>query len=233
VQSPGREPGLLSRLPQKILMPLSHARALVGLFTMALAFVAAAAVVPDDPSKVVPLALGTTIPTVAVRDADGSERRLGPQTITQPTVLIFYRGGWCPYCNTHLGELRHAEGPLLELGYELLFLSADRPELLYSSLKEPGIRYTLLSDARMDAARAFGIAFRVDDATVAKYKAFGIDLEATSGEAHHQLPVPAVFIVDRRGIVQFAYANPDYKVRLSSEDLLSEARRVAGLPPAK
>jgi peroxiredoxin len=215
-------------------MPLSHARALAGLLAMILASAAAAAaLVPDDPSKTVPLAVGTTIPTVAVRDADGSERTLGPQTITQPTVLIFYRGGWCPYCNTHLGELRHAEGPLLELGYELLFLSADRPELLHSSLKEPGIRYTLLSDARMDAARAFGIAFRVDDATVAKYKAFGIDLEAASGEAHHQLPVPAVFIVDQQGIVQFAYANPDYKVRLSSEDLLSEARRVARLSPAK
>lgn len=163
------------------------------------------AAVPQDPAQVVPLAVGTTI----------------------PTVLIFYRGGWCPYCNTHLGELRKAEAPLVDLGYDLLFLSADRPELLYSSLKEPGLNYTILSDARMAAARAYGVAFRVDDATAARYKGFGIDLEAASGETHHELPVPAVFIVDRSGVIRFVYANADYKIRLAPEVLLAEARRVA------
>jgi peroxiredoxin len=144
------------------------------------------------------------------------------------TVLIFYRGGWCPYCNAHLHELKQAEPDLLTLGYDIYFLSADRPELLYSSLKEPDIHYTLLSDARMTAARAYGIAFRVDDATVARYESFGIDLEAASGETHHELPVPAVFILDRKGVIRFAYANPDYKVRLNANDLLAAARKVAG-----
>jgi len=38
--------------------------------------------------------------------------------------------------------------------YELVFLSADRPELLYSSLKEPDISFTLLSEARRVRQRA-------------------------------------------------------------------------------
>ncbi len=190
-----------------------------------------AAGVPDDPARVAPLTVGTTIPAVTVRNPDGSERTFGPRTLAKPTVLIFYRGGWCPYCNAHLGELKTAEPTLLELGYDLVFMSADQPDLLYSSLKEPDIHYTLLSDARMSAARAYGVAFRVDDATVAKYKGYGIDLEAASGETHHELPVPAVFIIDRKGVIRFVYANPDYKVRLSSNALLAEARRLAGAAP--
>ena len=183
--------------------------------------------VPDDPAKVTPLAVGKTIPTVTVRNPDGTARSFGPASITKPTVLIFYRGGWCPYCNTHLGDLKAAEPQLLELGYDLVFMSADQPDLLYSSLKEPDIHYTLLSDARMNAARAYGVAFRVDDATYTKYKGYGIDLEAASGETHHELPVPAVFIINTGGVIEFEYANPDYKVRLKSDVLVAEARRLA------
>ncbi len=93
-------------------------------------------------------------------------------------------------------------------------------------------QFTLLSDASMSAARAFGIAFRVDDATFARYKSFGIDLEAASGQTHHELPVPAVFILDRAGVIRFAHANPDYTVRLAAEPLLEAARSVAAMPAA-
>jgi peroxiredoxin len=185
-----------------------------------------AAAVPDDATKVVPLRVGATMPTVTVRNPDGSDRVLSPQALAKPAILIFYRGGWCPYCNAHLGALKGIEPALLELGYELVFLSADRPELLYSSLEEPDLAFTILSDARMHAARAFGVAFRVDDATVAKYKGYDIDLEAASGETHHELPVPSVFVVDRRGVIRYVYANADYRVRIDPQALLAEARRV-------
>ena len=79
----------------------------------------------------------------------------------------------------------------------------------------------------MIAAKALGIAFRVDDATVNKYKtAYGIDLEADSGQKHHLLPVPSVFLVGRDGIIQFSYVNPNYKVRIDPAVLLEAAKAV-------
>lgn len=183
--------------------------------------------VPTDPASVVPLPVGSPIPGVVVRNADGTDRRVGPGPLARPMVLIFYRGGWCPYCNRHLGVLKKAEPELLTLGYDLLFLSADRPELLYSSLKEPDVHYTLLSDASMSAARAFGVAFRVDAAGLAKFREYGVDLEAASGQTHHELPVPAVFIIDRSGVIRFVHANPDYTTRISADALLAAARKVA------
>lgn len=84
--------------------------------------------------------------------------------------------------------------------------------------------WTVLSDAEARAALAFGLAFRVDDPTVERYKAFGIDLESASGQAHHLLPVPAVFIVDESGKIEFQYVNPDYRVRVPAEVLLAAAQ---------
>jgi peroxiredoxin len=75
----------------------------------------------------------------------------------------------------------------------------------------------------VNAARAFGIAFRMDDATYAKYKTYGIDLEDTQDAKHHELPVPAVFIVDRKGRIRFAHTNPDYTKRLPAADIVKAA----------
>ena len=73
----------------------------------------------------------------------------------------------------------------------------------------------------MTAARAFRIAYEVDKATLAQLQSHAVDLEAASGEKHHQLPVPAVYVVTTNGLIQFAYVNPDYKVRLDPELLLA------------
>lgn len=75
------------------------------------------------------------------------------------------------------------------------------------------------------AARAFGLAFRVDAETYENLLGYGIDLEAASGEDHHLLPVPAVFLIGRDGTIDFRYYNPDYKERLSGDALLEAARK--------
>ena len=127
-----------------------------------------------------------------------------------------------------LGQLQKAERELRELGFAIVAASADRPAKLRASVQKHALTYTLLSDARMNGARAFGIAFRVDDATRQRYRSLGIDLEEASGEEHHLLPVPSVFLIDRDGVIRFAYSNADFKVRLPTADLLAAARRLAG-----
>lgn len=76
----------------------------------------------------------------------------------------------------------------------------------------------------MDAAKALEIAFKVDDATLKKYKNYGIDLEKASGEKHNLLPVPSVFIIGKDGKIKFVYTNANYKIRLSSKELMKAAK---------
>ncbi len=95
------------------------------------------------------------------------------------------------------------------------------------SLEAKGLGYTLYSDSRMEAARAFGIAFQLSADDVAAYAGYGVDLEAASGRDHHQLPVPSVFLVEKGGTVRWVYSNPDYKVRPDNAQLLGAARTLA------
>ena len=111
----------------------------------------------------------------------------------------------------------------------MVAISADRPELLLKSREAKGLGYTLYSDSPLTAARAFGIVFQLDDAMVAAYRGYGIDLEAASGQGHHQLPVPSVFLVEAGGKILWVSSNPDYQVRPDNATLL-EAARAHGSP---
>ena len=116
------------------------------------------------------------------------------------------------------------ESELSNLGFPVVAISADRPAELAKSLEVHDLGYTLYSDSSLAAARAFGIVYQLDDAAVARYKGFGIDLEAASGESHHQLPVPSVFLVEAGGTIRWVYSNADHRVRPDNARLLEAAR---------
>lgn len=175
---------------------------------------AAQAQIAESAQAVRPILVGSSVPAVELAEISGAPTTLAKLLDGKPTVLVFYRGGWCPYCNLQLSELRKLGPDLAKNGFQLLAISPDRAEELSKTLDKGDIDFTLVSDSRALALQAFGIAFRVDDATLEKYQGFGVDLEQVSGETHHALPVPSVFIVDAAGVIQFAYVNPDYRTRV-------------------
>ena len=178
----------------------------------------------DEASQVQPLLPGMKAAAFDVLDVEGKPVHFDPEKMEKPLVLSFFRGGWCPYCNLHLSEMRKAEAELKAMDFDIWFISIDKPEFLYASLQQPDIGYTVLSDSKLSATRAYGLAFRVPDELVEKYLQWEIDLEGSSGETHHVLPAPATFIIGSDGIIQFQYTNPDYKVRLHPDVLLAAAQ---------
>lgn len=203
---------------------IKHRRLLLLLAALGSFALSAPADTPTAASEVNPVEVGATAPDVTLVRSDGSKARLHALVADQPAVLVFYRGGWCPYCNRHLAALGEVESDLRHLGYRIHAVSPDKPEKVAAATVEAEFDYALYSDAPAAAATAFGLAFRVDAETYEKLLGYGIDLEAASGHDHHLLPVPAVFIIDRDAIIRFRYYNPDYKERLSGDELLQAAR---------
>ncbi|MGB5492741.1 MAG: redoxin domain-containing protein [Woeseiaceae bacterium] len=176
-----------------------------------------------------PLKAGDRAPRFTVETIDNQRYDFDPRNLERPAILISFRGGWCPYCNMHLSELRHAIPAINDMGVDVLFLSGDRSELLQASLSHEtqedidGLGYTILSDANAQAAIALGIAFKASDKTIQRRGERGDDIERSSMARHGVLPVPAVFAVNREGFIKYAYANPDYKIRVSADELLAAA----------
>ena len=138
--------------------------------SMSLRFGHADVPIAASSEEIQPLAVGQSAPRFEVRTVDDEPFVFDPQELERPVVLITFRGGWCPFCNMHLSELKDVVPEIDALGVDVLFLSGDRPELLYASLSKEaqedieGLDYTILSDADAQAAIALGIAFRPNTA---------------------------------------------------------------------
>jgi len=182
--------------------------------------------VADAADQIRPVGEGAIAPSARMKNVDGRDVVMTTVYQRKPTVLVFYRGGWCPYCNTHLEELATHADQLREMGFQIVGISPDRPSELAKSIDKLDLDYTLLSDADAELTRAFGLAFKVGQPTIEQYKGYGIDLEASSGYDHHILPVPAVYLIDTAGRIRFAFWDADYKNRLSGQKLLAVARKM-------
>lgn len=173
-----------------------------------------------------PIAPGRPVPAVTVMTANGNALDLAAATAGRPTLLLFYRGGWCPYCTQHLAALREIEPELTKLGYQTLAISPEPAVALAGIAEKHGLTYRLLSDSTGVAAQALGLAFRVDADTQKKYAGYKIPLQPIPGEPDARwLPVPAAVLIGPDGVIRFVYTNPDYKTRIDAARLLAEARR--------
>ncbi len=200
----------------------------VGLALLLLVVVMAkrslAGTIPLSAQDVHPLGVGDSVPDGTLTTIEGKKVGLKALITQKPSVLIFYRGGWCPFCNLQMGQLVKIELDLEKMGYQVLAITPDQPEKLKESLDKHQINYTLLSDSPMEVTRKFKLAYKVSPEILAKMKGFGVDLDAATGNHLHMLPVPAAYVVDTKGHIHFVYYNPDIKVRVNPDDLLKAAR---------
>jgi len=170
------------------------------------------------------LKVGDSIPDVTLRTVDNQEVKLQTLVAEKPTVLVFFRGGWCPFCNAQLSSLVGIEQELNKGGVQIIAIGMDQPSKLRETMQHDKLDYTLLSDSDATAVKAFGIAYKVDDATLARMKSFNVDLDAATGNNDHILPHPSVFVVNTSGVIRFAHADTDFKVRLSAPKVLEAAK---------
>ena len=88
------------------------------------------------------------------------------------------------------------------------------------------IPFPVISDPDLVAHKAYNVVQHVDDETLERLKGFGIDIEQSSGRDHHNIAVPAVFMVNRDGTIVWSHAALDYKLRPSADQLLTVVDRV-------
>ena len=180
----------------------------------------------DKAEDVTPILNGSTVPKATVKTADGSVVSLQALLMQKPSVIVFYRGGWCPYCSRQLAELKDIESDLVGEGYQILAISPESVGKLQSQKLETEFAATLISDDKLEAIKAFGIGFYVPNDTRALYKD-RMSVELTADENDRAvLPAPAIFITNTEGQVVFSYVNPNFRVRPSADLVLSAAKLV-------
>ena len=168
------------------------------------------------------LKAGDAAPDFILPDAHGLPVRFRSLLVGGPTVVVFYRGGWCPYCNLHLRGFQRARPELQELGARVVAISPQLPDNSLSTQEQNELAFPVLSDVGNKVARQFGIVFELSDPLLELYRQFGHALEEANGKGgKRELPVPATFLVDRQGIIRLAHVDVDYTRRMDPDEVIA------------
>jgi len=163
---------------------------------------------------------GDKIPSFILPDAKSNPVSSSELLMNGPIVINFYRGGWCPYCNLEIRAFQNVLHRIEQLGAKLVAISPNLPDKVLSTVKEKELTFDVLSDVGNKVAKKFGLVFTLTEELRPIYKGFGIDLPAENGDDSYELPIPATYVVDSKGIITLSFADADYKKRLEPQETI-------------
>ena len=151
--------------------------------------------------------------------ATGESIKLGDLLKQGPVVLIWYRGGWCPYCNLQLRTMQQYLPQIKELGANLVAISPEMPDSSISTKEKDELSYYVLSDKGNKVAKKYGIVYTLPEVVQKQFEG-RIDVNAYNGDNKKELPLAVTYVVDTNGKITYAFLNSDYKKRAEPEEII-------------
>ncbi|OBJ50939.1 hypothetical protein A9W95_23015 [Mycobacterium sp. 1423905.2] len=158
-------------------------------------------------------AVGDAAPTFALPNEVGEIVSLDGLLASGPAVLAFYRGVWCPFCSLTLRAYQPHLPALRASGASMVAISLQTPDASLSTAAGNGLSYPVLSDVGGAVSRDYGLVFQLPGYLQDVYRQLGHPLPTFNGTNDWALPVPAVFVIDKSGVVRFGKALLDYTQR--------------------
>jgi len=159
-------------------------------------------------------------PQATLLDVHGQEVELQSLLKNGPTIVSFYRWGWCPYCNLELKALQEILQELEQYGAQLIAISPETPDSSISTKEKNELDFPVLSDVWNILSKKLRLTFGLKEEIIDIYKQLGIDVDAHNGDTLHEIPLPATYIVWTDWKIIFAHASADYTTRVEPTDLL-------------
>lgn len=157
--------------------------------------------------------IGDQAPSFTLPNAVGKPVALGQLLEQGPVVVNFYRGAWCPYCNLELRALQEALPLFQALGAQLVAISPNTPDKSLTSIEKHALTYEVLTDAHNALARQYGLVFTMSEQVRPIYQQIGFDIPAYNDDDTWELPFPAIYVINRDGVVVYSFVNADYTKR--------------------
>ncbi len=166
------------------------------------------------------LKVGAVAPSFSLADSN-SKTVTSTELFEQGNiVLVFYRGAWCPFCNTYLRKMQQNLGAIKENGGVLVAVSVENPDLSIDVVNKNKLDYLVLSDTNLKLARKFGLVYQLPDDTNKKYIEYGIDLAKRNSMENAELPISATYVIGKDGKIAYAFLDPDYKKRAEPDKII-------------
>jgi peroxiredoxin len=172
---------------------------------------------------------GTPLPDGDLLDVNGESTTLTAALDSSPAVIVFYRGGWCPYCNIALRAYQAQLVPALaDRGISLIAISPQTPDRSLSTKEAKDLTFTVLSDPGNQVARQLGILTAPSDGARAAQLQLGLDLTKVNADSTTGLPMPTVLIADADGVIRWIDVHADYTTRTEPGQILQAISQTIG-----
>ncbi len=173
------------------------------------------------------LKVGDKAPDFKLKNAFGQYISLSSLTQKGPVILVFYRGAWCAICNIQLHSLNASLPTFKKYGAQLLAVTPQKPDRSQEQIKKDGYPFEVVSDLDYSVSKNYNLYFEVPKYLTKLYKEkFSLDIAKYNGEGRYGLPVPATYIIDKKGIIRAAYARTDYTKRMEPEAILAALKKL-------
>jgi peroxiredoxin len=174
------------------------------------------------------LKTGDKAPDFTLISAKGKTISLYQMLKEKPVILVFYRGGWCPYCNENLQAYQARLADIEKAGAKLIAISPQKPDKSWSTAEKNKLTFTVLSDSNNETSKAYHLLFTLPKALQKVYLSFGINLAETNDTGSWQLPIPATYVIDKTGHIIAHHVDINYKNRLPPQAAINALKAHQG-----
>lgn len=162
--------------------------------------------------------VGEPLPPFLLPDQDGRLVALEELVEKGPVVAAFVRGHWCPYCQLNVTALAEIESRARPA--QIVAISPETQHYSQLLRREAGASFPFLTDVGAAYALSLNLAIWIDQTFSSAIARSGCDVPLYNGTESWILPIPAVFVVDRQGIIRGRHIDPDYRQRMEVDWLL-------------
>jgi peroxiredoxin len=163
---------------------------------------------------------GEQMPPFHLPDENGHLVGLEQLLTNGPIAVTFHRGHWCPYCRININALSRAHRKIAAGGGQIIAIMPDRQRFV-SELKLAGqVPFPILTDMDNGYALSLNLVIWLGAELQNMLKDLQ-DIPDFQGNDSWLLPIPATFVVGPDGRVKARFVDPDYRRRMTIEDLLA------------
>lgn len=156
---------------------------------------------------------GSAAPEFSLFDQNGRAIESAGMLHGGPLVILFFRGRWCPYCVTTLEAWNAALPHMAATGARLVAISPQTVKHNSLTADQHKLRFPVLSDPHNLVARQFGLVYSLPEPMRELYSRSFVNLPLVNGDSSWELPMPAIFLVEKGGTVLFSEASADFMRR--------------------
>ncbi|MDA9531121.1 peroxiredoxin-like family protein [Bradyrhizobium sp. CCBAU 25338] len=161
---------------------------------------------------------GDAMPPFMLPDEAGRLVALPSLLARGPLAVMFFRGHWCPYCRLNVRAVVQALDRIKAMGAQVVAIMPETQEYTGQLKAESGAPFPILTD--LDNGYALSLNLAIWLGTEIQQLLSYQDMAKFHGNDGWMLPIPAVFVVGRDGIVKARFVDPDFRKRMEIDDLI-------------